>query len=314
VQSTIGDGATSYGFTGEATDSSGLVYLRARYYHPYLNRFIQPDPIVPNSSHPWEWNRYTYARNNPVRYIDPSGMLSCYDGDDPDCQISIDLVKQFAEATKIGVENGAFIPVEGFAQTVDFTYWLFRYDYRGMMWALTLVINGFDPNAGAVWAQVGSRSSPYFIRQDWLPYKHNPQYDDPNWGGGEGVWIHSLRGDWNEAYWDKTANQAFHFWFYAAVAFFDGSAWGGLGNVVHDPPINRPAYDYIHSPEDESPPPSGNSKPDYDLGVKGIELGSKMRKEYLDFYLSFGDCPWFPIPALPPLSFDPGNWIRTNLK
>ncbi len=73
-----GSGATSYGFANEWTDGTGLIYLRARYYAPYLNQFIQPDPIVPNPYQPWEWNRYTYVRNNPTRYIDPTGRI-CLD-------------------------------------------------------------------------------------------------------------------------------------------------------------------------------------------------------------------------------------------
>lgn len=53
--------------------TTGLVYLRARYYDPYLNQFIQPDTIVPDPSNPQDWNRYTYARNNPLKYTDPTG-------------------------------------------------------------------------------------------------------------------------------------------------------------------------------------------------------------------------------------------------
>jgi RHS repeat-associated protein len=35
---------TSWGFTGEQTDSNGFVYLRARYYNPTMGRFMQMDP------------------------------------------------------------------------------------------------------------------------------------------------------------------------------------------------------------------------------------------------------------------------------
>jgi hypothetical protein len=36
-------------------------------------RFIQPDTIVPNPGDPQSLNHYSYAGNNPLRYVDPSG-------------------------------------------------------------------------------------------------------------------------------------------------------------------------------------------------------------------------------------------------
>lgn len=67
-------------FTGETLDaSSGLYCLGARYYDPALGRFISPDPIIPNPRNPQSVNRYSYALNNPLRYVDPTG----YDEDDP---------------------------------------------------------------------------------------------------------------------------------------------------------------------------------------------------------------------------------------
>jgi RHS repeat-associated protein len=62
------------------------IYLRARYYAPYLNQFIQPDTIVPRPESPQDWNQYSYARNNPVNLVDPSGRcIPGYDcpGDRP---------------------------------------------------------------------------------------------------------------------------------------------------------------------------------------------------------------------------------------
>ncbi|HXF85305.1 MAG TPA: RHS repeat-associated core domain-containing protein [Anaerolineales bacterium] len=38
-----GSAQTSYGFTGEFTDPSGMVYLRARYYMPSDGRFLTRD-------------------------------------------------------------------------------------------------------------------------------------------------------------------------------------------------------------------------------------------------------------------------------
>lgn len=49
--------------------------MRARYYNPHLNQFIQPDRIVPQLEAPQDWNKYSYARNNPIRYVDPTGYI-----------------------------------------------------------------------------------------------------------------------------------------------------------------------------------------------------------------------------------------------
>ncbi len=49
------------------------MYYHARYYDAALGRFIQPDTIIPDLYNPQDLNRYSYVRNNPVRYTDPSG-------------------------------------------------------------------------------------------------------------------------------------------------------------------------------------------------------------------------------------------------
>jgi RHS repeat-associated protein len=71
--------ATDYGYTGQRNlDANiGLMDYKARFYSPYINRFIQPDTLIPDSSNPQAWNRYSYVVNRPVNFNDPTGH--CYD-------------------------------------------------------------------------------------------------------------------------------------------------------------------------------------------------------------------------------------------
>jgi hypothetical protein len=39
-----------------------------------MGRFISPDTIVPEPTNPQSFNRYSYCLNNPLKYIDPSGL------------------------------------------------------------------------------------------------------------------------------------------------------------------------------------------------------------------------------------------------
>jgi len=40
---------------------------------PELGRFVSADPTIQHPYDPQDFNRYAYARNNPVKYIDPNG-------------------------------------------------------------------------------------------------------------------------------------------------------------------------------------------------------------------------------------------------
>lgn len=42
----------------------------------YLNRWAQPDSIIPDPSNPLDFDRYSYVRNNPINYVDPTGHFS----------------------------------------------------------------------------------------------------------------------------------------------------------------------------------------------------------------------------------------------
>jgi len=66
-------------FTGKERDAeTGLDYFGARYYGSKIGRFTTTDPvqtIKANLVDPQRWNRYAYARNNPLRYNDPTGAV-----------------------------------------------------------------------------------------------------------------------------------------------------------------------------------------------------------------------------------------------
>lgn len=62
------------GFTGhEHLSWFGLVNMNARLYDPLLGRFLSPDPYVQAPDFTQNFNRYSYALNNPLRYTDENG-------------------------------------------------------------------------------------------------------------------------------------------------------------------------------------------------------------------------------------------------
>ena len=73
-----GASQTRYGFTGEYTDPSGMVYLRARYYLPNDGRFLTRDTWMGDTNNPLSLNRWLYVNGNPINLTDPSGHVPCY--------------------------------------------------------------------------------------------------------------------------------------------------------------------------------------------------------------------------------------------
>jgi RHS repeat-associated protein len=79
-----------YKFTGKERDSeSGLDNFGARYNASSLGRFMSPDPIGimrQKLSDPQQWNMYAYTRNNPLRFMDATGMSNT---DNTDCSTKL---------------------------------------------------------------------------------------------------------------------------------------------------------------------------------------------------------------------------------
>jgi len=68
-------------FTGKERDpESGLDNFGKRYHASTMGRFMTPDPIgimKQKLRDPQQWNMYSHARNNPLRWIDPTGQYIC---------------------------------------------------------------------------------------------------------------------------------------------------------------------------------------------------------------------------------------------
>jgi RHS repeat-associated protein len=62
------------GRDGVMHDVNGLYYMRARYYHTELKRFLNRDVIRGNVTEGQTFNRYTYVNGDPVSYVDPLGL------------------------------------------------------------------------------------------------------------------------------------------------------------------------------------------------------------------------------------------------
>lgn len=65
-------------YTGaERDDEIGLDFMLARYYSSIQGRFTSPDPLYFQRemlTDPQRYNLYAYVRNNPLAFIDPTGM------------------------------------------------------------------------------------------------------------------------------------------------------------------------------------------------------------------------------------------------
>jgi RHS repeat-associated protein len=71
---TTGTMQTDKLFTGQREMVGlGIYHYGVRFYSPKLGRFLSADTIVPGVYNPQNLNRFSYVRNNPLRYIDPTG-------------------------------------------------------------------------------------------------------------------------------------------------------------------------------------------------------------------------------------------------
>jgi RHS repeat-associated protein len=81
LESNQTNSSSNYLYVAQQNDQFSTLYsLRARYYNPASGQFLSRDTENVDIRNPIELNRYGYARNNPINYYDPSGLLGIETG------------------------------------------------------------------------------------------------------------------------------------------------------------------------------------------------------------------------------------------
>jgi RHS repeat-associated protein len=128
-------------FTNQPNDEApDLFDFLAREQHGIQGRWISPDPAglaAVDPTNPQSWNRYAYVLNNPLAYVDPSGLNDCPDmkstcGDDPGIDSGAPGVDLFGDPVAVDPLQGCcvdplpFIDLPNllqFGPTVSITVW-----------------------------------------------------------------------------------------------------------------------------------------------------------------------------------------------
>lgn len=107
AHSTNNSAYSNFGYAGQYHDvETGFIYLRGRYYNPATGRFINEDPIRDGL------NWYTYCNNDPINFVDSSGL---------------DAIVITSDAAAASSSFGPFGHTSAIYQNVDgkwfYTYW-----------------------------------------------------------------------------------------------------------------------------------------------------------------------------------------------
>jgi len=89
----------------ERDDVTGLDHTKWRKYESIAGRWTSPDPDGNSMSlsNPQSMNRYTYANNDPMNSVDPSGLVTCFG--------YFIVILHFIDGHLVGQDTIGFIPV-----------------------------------------------------------------------------------------------------------------------------------------------------------------------------------------------------------
>jgi RHS repeat-associated protein len=162
IVSRTGTTSTPFLFNGRwgvQTDSNGLYYHRARYYHPALRRFLNQDVVLGWIGSPGSLNRFAYANGNPVSFIDPFG-LAMWDAavEVGNYMLTAEYWTKVVDNIQFELDLAGLIPVVGeFADGINAVIYTVRGDYlsAGLSAAAMLPAGG----QAATLAKLGVRSA-----------------------------------------------------------------------------------------------------------------------------------------------------------
>jgi RHS repeat-associated protein len=260
-------------FNGNRADISGLLDFSARFMNPLLGRFVSADTIVPGSTNPQALNRYSVMLNNPIRYTDPSGHCASdqSQGDDwcrPEAlrhenrQLGALHTRDFAIGLRGEVYAGHLGSAVGLGQIVDFAWREVRNNIDDLMWVLSNVLLGVDPD------YVTPASRPFNDLLNAIGVPAYSPFDNPRW-----VKTPFLPDtDWWSGFQDGSGGQVVHLFMYVLSSFYSGFTVAGIGNALHDPPS------WSDIPCIRGFCGDGRSDNDWALGVAGNYYGDWLRR------------------------------------
>ncbi len=283
----------TYRYTGQRWDvNTGLYDYGARWYDPAIGRFLAADSIVPNPGDSQSLNRYMYVLGNPLKYSDPSGHAACSAGDRSCWENEWTWKNRWYKEHGYEYSNGRYIYTGNFV--IENADALLRDDHvrrtKISNFAQDLADNG--TTAGEALARVTAYTAAFYksLRAAISPFSV-PQFvndvshvltgmagldilqdlisgaseTDPYFVGTD----HFPDTDLRAIFRDGSTNQPYHFWFYVAVSFWNGTSVGHAGNLFHELDPSRSG---------------GRSFQDFALGAMGVNLGEQLKSGSLSVH------------------------------
>ena len=141
-----GDGVRQKFTQKERDAETGLDYFGARYYSSAQGRFTSPDEFWKDSQigDPQSWNKYAYVRNNPLRYVDPTGEKATVriQTDEKNKRGTITVTASIAIFTKDkNISQEALAKASGDIKSSIEKSWKGQYEQNGIKFDVSVEVN-----------------------------------------------------------------------------------------------------------------------------------------------------------------------------